>query len=88
MATTPESARQRLVEIDDEMRALPDDAFEKKYALGREADELRQVLEDELGDELDQASDDWAERAGHKGSHSVSEEERLAQAALPSPLDN
>lgn len=85
---SPEELRERLVEIDDELRALPSDAFERKHELNSESDDLRRQLADQLGDEMDEASAGWAERAGRKGTHSVNEGERIAQAGIASPLDN
>jgi hypothetical protein len=77
--------RARLVAIDDELRWLPADAFADKHALNREADSLRSVLRTELSADLDAASDEWAERAGRKGTHSVNESEKAAAAAIVSP---
>ncbi len=77
-----QSLRARLVEIDDAVRALPDDAFADKHALRAEHDLRRTQLRTMLADELTAASDDWAERAGHKGEHSVDEGERSAAARL------
>ncbi len=86
---TPEEFRRRLVEIDDEMRALPDDAFAEKFRLGQEADEIRRALEHQLRDDLDAASADWAERAGRKGlDPAIADSENQAQAGLASPIDN
>ncbi len=70
--------RERLVGIDDELRALPDGAFAQKHTLRTEQDSLRTELRSLIGDELRAASDDWAERAGRKGEHSVDEGEQAA----------
>lgn len=72
--------RERLVRIDDELRALPSDAFSRKHALLTERDGLRAELRTLLGVELAAASDDWAERSGRKGTHSVDEDEQTAAA--------
>ncbi len=84
----PEELRRRLVQIDDEIRALASDAFAEKHELNTEADELRSELAAQLGPAMDAASADWAERAGHKGTHSVNEDEKIAQAGIVSPVDN
>ena len=88
MEQTPEQLRRRLVEIDDEIRGLPADAFARKHQLSTEADRHRGLLAKLLKTELKDVGDKWAERAGHKGTHSVNEEEKLAQAGIPSPIDN
>ena len=75
-----EEIRERLVRIDDERRALPSDAFAERHALNTEQDGLRTQLRALLADELDAASDGWAERAGHKGQHSVHDGERATAA--------
>ena len=81
----PNAIRSRLVSIDDQLRQLPSDAWVQKFVLQTEGDELRKQLRLLLEAELDEASDAWAERAGRKGTHSVNEEELLAQAAIVSP---
>ncbi|MGI9623055.1 MAG: hypothetical protein ACR2PK_09490 [Acidimicrobiales bacterium] len=85
---SPEMIRERLVELDDELRALPSDAFARKHELNTESDELRRQLAEQLGDDIDDANAGWAERAGHKGTHSVNEGEQIAQAGIASPIDN
>ncbi len=70
--------RERMVRIDDELRALPNDAFAQKHMLRTEQDGLRTELRSLLGDDLDAASTGWAERAGRKGEHSVDEGEQAA----------
>ena len=84
-AADPRQIRARLVEIDDALQRLPSDAFAEKHNLLTEADGHRASLASELGAELDAASDEWAERAGRKGTHSVDEDEQAAQAAIVSP---
>ena len=48
--------RRRLVEIDDEIRGLPDEAFASKHKLNLEADRLRATLSELLEPELDAAN--------------------------------
>ena len=81
----PQSIRARLVELDDELRGLPSDAFARKHELLTEGDRHRKRLAELLQPELDAASDEWAERAGRKGTHSVDEGEQLGAAAIVSP---
>ncbi len=88
MQPTPEQLRQRLVEIDDEVRGLPADAFASKHELLTEADQLRALLGEALEDDLQAIGEEWAERAGRKGTHTVNEDEKIAQAGIPSPVDN
>lgn len=88
MNETPEELRRRLVEIGDELRSLPPDAFADKHALSTEADEHRAELARLLEDDLKATGDKWAERAGRKGAHSVDDDEKIAQAGIPSPNDN
>ena len=75
---TADLVRRRLVEIDDALRALPSDAFAERHVLNTEQDALRSELRALLGAELAAASDDWAERSGRKGSHSVDDGEQAA----------
>ena len=82
---TPEGIRARLVEIDDELRDVPDNSFARKHELNKEGDAKRDELRAILQPELDAASGEWAERAGRKGTHSVAEDEKIAQAGLISP---
>ncbi len=84
---TPDELRRRLIEIDDEKRGLASDAFALKHKLNIEADGLRLELASQLGSEIDAANTGWAERAGRKGSHSVNEEQLIAQARIVSPSE-
>lgn len=61
--------RRRLVEIDAELRALPNDAFARKHELRSEADAIRRELADLVSDDLSEAKSGWAERSARKGSH-------------------
>lgn len=63
------SRRQRLAEIDAELRALPVDAFARKYELQSEADVVRNELADLVSDDLSEAKNEWAKRSARKGSH-------------------
>lgn len=87
MSKSPEELRRRFVEIADELRSLPADAFARKHELATEADTHRARLAEVLESDLREAGDQWAERAGRKGTHSVDEGEKLAGAAIPSPVD-
>ena len=78
---TADEIRRRLVEIDDELRALPDDAFAAKHPLRTEQDACRAELRVLVGHELGDMNDHWADRAGRKGTHSVNEDEQQ-QAAV------
>ncbi len=68
---TADELRRRLVEIDDELRELPGDDFERRHRLLSESDECRAALDAALGPVAREATREWAERAGHKGSHEV-----------------
>ncbi len=68
---TPDEIRRRLVEIDDEVRALATDEFARRHELLTESDRCRTALLAEVGDEVDAANKRWADRAGHKGEHEV-----------------
>ena len=73
-----EILRLRLVQISDELRALPADAFAEKHELNLEADEVRKALSEYEGDQSEKLNE-WAERAGRKGLV-LSDEEQLALA--------
>lgn len=78
--------RRRIVEISDELRALPCTAFKEKHRLNVEADHWRSRVAEILSDDLDGASSEWAERAGRKGSHAENIELAQARASIVSPL--
>ncbi len=80
-ALTPDELRRRLVEIDDELRSLPADAFAEKHKLNVEGDLVRSQLPNTTDDPTASA---WAERAGRKGSHTVDDEVEAAKAAIVS----
>lgn len=82
---TATEIRKRLVEIDDERRAMPSDAFAERHVLNTEQDALRSELRVLLADELAAVGDDWAERAGRKGEHSVHDGERATAAVRVTP---
>ncbi len=85
MGTDAETLRQRLAEIDTELRSLPGGAFARKYELGNESDAVRSQLSELMADDLDGASREWAERAGRKGTHAErDDDERAARIASPS----
>lgn len=79
---TPPEQRQRLLEIDDELAALAADDFARKYELLTEADELRQLLEEHAGPELDAARKDWAERANRTGGQDMDPAEAKAKRVI------
>lgn len=68
---TANELRKRLVEIDDEIRDLPDDGFKRRHELLTESDSCRNALFAEVGTDIDEANKEWADRAGHKGEHEV-----------------
>ena len=55
--------------LDAELRALPAEAFARKFELQSEADAVRRELADLMSDDLEEARGRWAERSGRKGSH-------------------
>ena len=78
----PQALRARLVEIDDELRALAGDAFAEKHALNLESDELRAQLDEAVGDDAQAAAREWAERAGRKGEHTQDVEQDEGRARV------
>lgn len=80
-----EAIRRRLAEIHAELSALPTDAFVQKHALNTEADQLKQDQRDLMQDRLDEASDEWSNRAGRKGSHTQDDQLEGAKARLIQP---
>lgn len=84
MSDPAASRRQRLAEIDAELRALPADAFARKYELQSEADEVKRELAGLISEDLDKAKSEWAKRSARKGAHA--EPDPAEQAArIPSP---
>ena len=77
---------QRLAEIDAEMRALPADAFARKFELQSEADAVRRELADLMSDDLGRAKGEWAERSARKGSHADPDPAEQA-ASIVSPIE-
>lgn len=65
-AEPDEILRLRLVQISDELGALPDDAFAEKHELNVEADEVRAALREYEGDQSEKL-DEWAKRSARKG---------------------
>ena len=85
MESDADTLRQRLAEIEAELRSLPSGAFARKYELGTESDAVRAELAYLVADDLDDASRGWAERAGRKGAHTErDDDERAARIASPS----
>jgi len=78
----PEDLRRRLVEIDDELRELPSDAFARKHELNTEGDNNRKLLADALAPELRAIGDDWADRSARKASHTANADELAAKASM------
>lgn len=78
--------RQRLAQIDDEIRSLPADDFARKYELSTEADRLRESLANEMTEDLEAVGREWAERAGRKGSHSL--DTHQVKGAIVSPIES
>jgi len=86
MGDAADRCRQRLVEIDVELWALPADAFARKFELRTEADAVRSELADLISEELDRAKGEWAERSARKGAHA--EPDPAEQAArIVSPIE-
>lgn len=81
---TAERLRRSIVEIDDQVRALPADAFAEKYRLQTEGDELRRALW-AVADPGDEVLASWAERAAGKNAQAVDDEVELARANISSP---
>lgn len=75
-------ARRRLVEIDDAVRALPDDAFAAKYELLSEADTLRAIVAEQSTPTEMATLKMWASRAGRKDSHTLDYDAEQALAAV------
>lgn len=78
--------RLRLVEISDELRALPSTDFAGKHRLNTEADTLRNQLS-ELGKDSD-IPQQWAERAARKSSQAVDDDVEAAKASIVSPIES
>ncbi len=68
------NAQQRLVDIDQELRDLPADAFTERIALTDEADAFRKVMLQPDPEALAAAKAKWAGRAGRKGAHEIDPE--------------
>ena len=75
--------RERLAANAAEAAALAPDDFSGKHRLGVEADELRAELQELAEPGLAEVADQWAERAGRKGSHEHDPE--VAKGAIVSP---
>ncbi|MCP3939698.1 MAG: hypothetical protein GY708_30510 [Actinomycetia bacterium] len=80
-----ENLRKRLVEIGDELRDVASNDFARRHELLTESDVVRAALDEEVGEDLGEAAAEWAERAGHKGSHEVDYEAR--KGAIVSPIE-
>ena len=72
-AEPAEILRMRLVQIDDELRGLPADAFAAKHELNLEADEVRKALAEVEGDQSE-ALDEWNKRSARKSTHEIDPE--------------
>lgn len=81
---TANQLRCSIVEIDDQVRALPVDAFAEKYRLQTMGDELRRALS-AVADPGDEVLASWAERAAGKNAQAVDSEVELAKANIQSP---
>ena len=79
--------RKRLVEIADELRALPADGFAAKHRLNLEADSCRRRLMELSRDNDGCLLEEWSDRAGRKGSHSVDSEVEQGKARIVSPME-
>ncbi len=79
--------RNRLVEIADELRALPADGFAAKHSLNLEADACRRQLAELIADHDASLLEEWSGRAGRKGSHSVDNDVEKGKARIVSPME-
>lgn len=79
-------ARQRIVEIDDELRATPPEDFARRHALQSAADGFRQIMRSGHRDALSHARLVWEARAGRKGTHEVDTEaiKGMVRSMMPS----
>ncbi len=77
--------RQELVATLRARDALPASAFDAKLVLSEQIADLRQRLADATRADRQDAADEWAERAGRKGSHEVDDEAAAAVAAAYMP---
>lgn len=66
-----DAIRQRLADIDAELRSSPDIEWSHRVALRDEASKLRVALREAAAGDLEAAKAAWANRAGRKGAHEV-----------------
>lgn len=66
---TADELRNALAANEAALGALASDDFAGRFALQAKSDELRSELHDLIADDLNEASSEWAERAGRKGEH-------------------
>ena len=66
---TADELRNALAANEAALGALASDDFAGRFALQAKSDELRSQLHDLIADDLNEASSEWAERAGRKGEH-------------------
>ena len=79
---TADELRTELAANQAALDALEGDDFAGRFRLERRGDELRAALHDLIEDDLDEASDEWAERAGRKGEHAQPDVE-VYRGAMP-----
>ena len=75
--------RRRLGDIARLEAELAADDFARRHQLSTEADAIRAELQHLAAPGLADAADEWAERAGRKGSHAHDPE--VAKGAIASP---
>lgn len=82
---TADDLRTALAQNEAAIDALADDDFAGRFALEKKSDELRGQLHDLIADDLDDATDEWAERAGRKGEHEQPDPEVYAAMMVKNP---
>ena len=75
---TADELRNALAANEAALGALASDDFAGRFALHAKSDELRSQLHDLIADDLNEASSEWAERAGRKGEHAQPDPEVYA----------
>ena len=82
---TADELRTALATNEAAIDALASDDFAGRFELEKKSDELRAQLHDLIADDLDDASDEWAERAGRKGEHEQPDPEVYAATMWITP---
>lgn len=82
---TADDLRTQLAENEAATAALAPGDYSGRFTLEKKGDELRTRLHDLIADELDEASAEWAARAGRKGEHEQPDPEVYAATMLINP---